>query len=326
MIDEITSIRIHTGVRHTNLANSTFGAPISSGGIATATAGGPLPAGQIAHHHLPLTFLPSPPTCRHNTTMRRLLPTTTSRHPLFTTSSHPYLPQLHPNINLGQFVQLQSYPNPLPSATAADRHRLHASTCQPIWHVFMAVPPLHLCMDPRGPSPPFYPCLTITVAQVWVPACFHKRHCHKDVPLPNHHLFSMDPPVPSPPFHPCLTITVDQVWVPACPASTSSTSQHMMAWSILLVGSIGASSFFVDNAQTRQTRFGLGPTVSPMTLNSGTYELDFGMPTWEQFKEACHVQFGPSLCANPIGQVGVSVVHFLGRRLHQQVSSAHVPQ
>ncbi|KAM0916642.1 hypothetical protein ACQ4PT_010005 [Festuca glaucescens] len=32
-------------------------------------------------------------------------------------------------------------------------------------------------------------------------------------------------------------------------------------------------------------------------------ERDFGIPTWEQFKEACHVQFGPSLHANPLGEL-----------------------
>uniref|UniRef100_A0A453K7A6 Retrotransposon gag domain-containing protein n=1 Tax=Aegilops tauschii subsp. strangulata TaxID=200361 RepID=A0A453K7A6_AEGTS len=32
-------------------------------------------------------------------------------------------------------------------------------------------------------------------------------------------------------------------------------------------------------------------------------ERDFSMPTWEQFKEACHIQFGPSLRANPLGEL-----------------------
>lgn len=32
-------------------------------------------------------------------------------------------------------------------------------------------------------------------------------------------------------------------------------------------------------------------------------ERDFGMPTWEQFKEACHVQFGPSLRAKPLDEL-----------------------
>ena len=45
----------------------------------------------------------------------------------------------------------------------------------------------------------------------------------------------------------------------------------MMVRSILLVGSIGMSSFFVDIARTRLTKSSLQPTTSPMTLSSGTY-------------------------------------------------------
>lgn len=80
MIDEIISIRIHAGVQHTNLANSTFGAPISSRWIATATAGGPLPAGQIVHHHHPFastaTRFMFVVTGAHGTSSSRLTTTT----------------------------------------------------------------------------------------------------------------------------------------------------------------------------------------------------------------------------------------------------------
>jgi hypothetical protein len=60
----------------------------------------------------------------------------------------------------------------------------------------------------------------------------------------------------------------------------------------------------MDSARMRPTRSRLQPTTSPMMLNSGTYNSrDFGMPTWEQLREVCHVQFGSLLCVNPLGEL-----------------------
>lgn len=32
-------------------------------------------------------------------------------------------------------------------------------------------------------------------------------------------------------------------------------------------------------------------------------ERDQGQPTWDRFKELCHLRFGPALRANPLGEV-----------------------
>lgn len=263
MIDEITSIE-STPVYDTQISPTAPSVPPSPAGELPQ----PPLADLYLQGRLPITTSPSLSCLRHLPAVTTQ-PCADSCQP--PPAAIPFLPPLailtcrsytltsiwvsSYSSNPTQIPYHQQQPQIVTAFTPPHANRFGTSLWQCRLYIF--------CMDPRGPSPPFYPCLTITVAQVWVPACFHKRHCHKDVPLPNHHLFSMDPPVPSPPFHPCLTITVDQVWVPACPASTSSTSQHMMAWSILLVGSIGASSFFVDST--------LQPTTLTTTHNSGTY-------------------------------------------------------
>ena len=53
----------------------------------------------------------------------------------------------------------------------------------------------------------------------------------------------------------------------------------------------------------RPTRFRLQPTISPMMLNFGTYSSSVILACRHGSKEACHVQFGLSLCANPLGEL-----------------------
>jgi hypothetical protein len=143
----------------TPLANSTSGAPFSSGGITTAS-GECLPAGRIRHLHSPFAFLPS--ANNHQ-----------SSSP-FTTFPSPFSPQLPSNMNPRNFtphltIQIPSQipPQFCRTPTSSSHRSPPPSQLQmptQFTRRYGQAPVLNPSMDPPHLSPPFRPCQTITSA------------------------------------------------------------------------------------------------------------------------------------------------------------------
>jgi hypothetical protein len=193
------------------------------------------------------------------------LPSTNNDHP----SPPFYSSQLPPNINESHFAPPPYSPNPSP--------------CLPC--TYHQQQPYHQQLYQKQQQPQIIAAFTTTHANpihmlVWP----HPSSTHLWIHLAHH--------LPSAPAKPTPRLRF---------RSKSTNSQHMLARFIFLVGS--ANSFYVDSARTRLTRSGLQLTTNDAHFWYLQLERGFGMPTWEQFKEVWHVQFGPSLHTNPLGEL-----------------------
>ena len=142
------------------LANSTSGAPFSSGGIAAAaTTGGPLPTGQISHPHHPLAFMPAA---------------------AYPPSQLDHVP--NPNINLSHFAPpyYSSNPttNPSPIFPPTYQHQPYQQQQQPQIAAAYPPPPANRFHTPLWPRPPSQNIYGVTRSITSLP------------PLPNHHVGS----------------------------------------------------------------------------------------------------------------------------------------
>jgi hypothetical protein len=94
-----------------------------------------------------------------------------------------------------------------------------------------------------------------------------------------------------------------------------------MAQSILLVGSIGASMDEADNVWTAAYHLTNDAHFRYLQL-----ECDFGITDLVAVLGGLPRSVWDLTSHKSLVRVGASAIHFLGRQLHKQVSSTHVPQ